>query len=206
MNIGILLAAGQSSRFQGSTPKQLYPINGKPMICHSIDILTRFLDELVIVTNSACYEQVCKLTRHAVLMNDVDCRLQSIRVALEHIDKQKSANILIHDAARPFITSSHVTELLSRTDTYQYAQYCLKLTNGLLKKKKSNYELVNRDQFVELCTPQIVDYKTLTLAFKNHITPKNCEILPFAKLLQIKYDLIEGHYKHLRKITTLDDL
>ena len=44
MNIGVILAAGKSSRFDNSIPKQLFPINNKPLINHSIDILTQTLD------------------------------------------------------------------------------------------------------------------------------------------------------------------
>ena len=52
MNVGIILAAGKSSRFNNSIPKQLYTINGNPIINHSIDILNQLLDEVIIITNS----------------------------------------------------------------------------------------------------------------------------------------------------------
>jgi hypothetical protein len=34
----------------------------------------------------------------------------------------------------------------------------------------------------------------------------NWEIIPLLDLLKIKYNLIEGHIKYLRKITTIDDI
>jgi 2-C-methyl-D-erythritol 4-phosphate cytidylyltransferase len=39
MIVGIILAAGTSSRFKSDTPKQLYSINNKPIIEYSIDML-----------------------------------------------------------------------------------------------------------------------------------------------------------------------
>ena len=58
MNIGIILAAGNSKRFNSETPKQLYLIDGKPVINHSIDILEKFLDDIIIVTNTNCSDKI----------------------------------------------------------------------------------------------------------------------------------------------------
>ena len=77
MNVGIILAAGESSRFNNSIPKQLYTINDKPIINHSIDILTQTLDEVIIVTNSNCFNQI--KTDKKVLINDDDDRIKSIK-------------------------------------------------------------------------------------------------------------------------------
>ena len=52
MNISIILAAGLSKRFNDITPKQLYPINGKPLVQYSIDAIEPVVDDLIIVTNS----------------------------------------------------------------------------------------------------------------------------------------------------------
>ena len=48
MNVGVILAAGNSTRFQNEVPKQLYSINNKPIINHSIDILSQSLDEVIV--------------------------------------------------------------------------------------------------------------------------------------------------------------
>ena len=77
MNVGIILAAGRSSRFDSPIPKQLYELNGKPIIQHSIDLLSKHLDRVIIVTNSLCKDKI----NGEVLVNDVDSRLQSIKLA-----------------------------------------------------------------------------------------------------------------------------
>jgi len=76
MNIGIILAAGNSSRFDSETPKQLYQIDGKEIIYHSIDTMSQSLDEIIVVSNSSCCDKI--KTDAVVLINDVNCRLQSI--------------------------------------------------------------------------------------------------------------------------------
>ena len=205
MNIGIILAAGNSTRFDNETPKQLYLINDKPIINHSIDILEKFLDEIIIVTNTNCSDKI--KTKHTTLINDVDDRIESIKVALDYIGDKKYNNILIHDSARPFITTDVISELLESSKTYQHSQYYLELVNGLVRKNEIGWEVAPREDFMELCSPQITEFELFKNIFINYIETKiDCEILPIICKLKYDYNLIKGSNKYLRKITTTDDI
>lgn len=205
MNIGIILAAGNSTRFNDETPKQLYLIDDKPVINHSIDILEKFLDDIIIVTNTHCSDKI--KTNHTVLINDIDNRIDSIKVALDYIGEKEYDNIIIHDAARPFITSDIIVELLESSKTYQHSQYYLELVNGLVRKNETGWEVAPREEFIELCSPQITDFRLFKDIFANYIETKiDCEILPVMCKLQYDYNLIKGSNKYLRKITTIDDI
>ncbi len=204
MNVGVLLAAGNGRRFNGQ--KQLYQIGNKSLTSISFDAM-QLLDEVIVVTNTLCHHQMAAaLPTATIVINDVDSRLQSINVALDYLGDRQITNILIHDAARPFITT-HVKDLLGISEDYQYAQFFLKLVNGLVKKNGMVHEVVNRDDYIELCTPQIMRYQLFRFLFKTFIHQgPACEILPLADLFKIKYKLLEGRHKHLRKVTTLDDV
>jgi 2-C-methyl-D-erythritol 4-phosphate cytidylyltransferase len=214
MNTGIILAAGNSTRFNHKAPKQLYKINGKTILTHSVNALSE-LDEIIIVTNSKCAKTIKSppistnvKRRTIIVVNDKDCRLASIKAALKITDKH-TQNIIIHDAARPYIDTTHIKTLIKSSKTYAYSQYCLKLTNGLIKKNADNIECLDRDQYMELCTPLIVDYNLFNFIFKTYIDKPNrehYEALSVIDSFKIPYNLIEGSYKHLRKITTLDDI
>ena len=205
MNIGIILAAGNSTRFDNKTPKQLYLINDKPIINNSIDILSQSLDEVIIVTNTYCSDKI--KTNHTILVNDIDDRIESIKVALYYIGDKKYNNILIHDAARPFITTDMISELLESSKKYQHSQYYLELVNGLAKKNDFGWEVAPREDFIELCSPQITNFELFKNIFTNYIENKiDCEILPIICNLQYDYNLIKGSNKYLRKITTLEDI
>ena len=105
MNIGIILAAGRSTRFGKETPKQLFPIADKPMVQHSIDLLSKHLHRVIIVTNSDISDKISG----EVVINDKDSRIESIKVGIENIDNCR--NVLIHDAARPYITDMMIEKL-----------------------------------------------------------------------------------------------
>ena len=210
INIGLLLAAGHSSRFE-ENDKQLYKINGKSVISFSIDLLSKNLDQLIIVTNSNNYSDISTLNPNAVtVINDVDTRTRSIGAALDYIYKymENVKNIIIHDGARPFITQKYIDELLLASQSYSYVQYYLSLVNGLAKRKDSGYEIVDRKEYIELCTPVIADYKIYNNIFKNHIDKieSSIEALPVLDSLKIPYKLIEGRHKYIRKITTIEDI
>jgi 2-C-methyl-D-erythritol 4-phosphate cytidylyltransferase len=200
MNVSIILAAGNSTRFTSNKPKQLFEINGKPIIQHSIDIIENHVDDIIVVTNSKCNIQ----SNHQIVINDIDSRIQSIKAAVDTISK-KYQKIIIHDAARPFITDVYISNLIKSKS--QHSQYYLKLSNGLAMKNEIGWEIPNREDFIELCSPQCTDFDLFRFIFKTYIeTGKQCEILPCLSYLEIQPELIEGHYKYLRKINTLDDI
>ena len=208
MNTGIILAAGNSTRFNQATPKQLYKINNKPILWYSTDAM-KDLDEIIIVTNSKCSNtiknQLKKTPSLKLVINNKDCRLASIKAALKHTNNN-SKNLIIHDAARPYINKSHIKALLISSKKYAYSQYCLKLTNGLIKKNESGIECLDRDQYMELCTPLIADYNLFKFIFNAYIDKSHYEVLSIVDSFNIPYNLIEGSHKHLRKITTIDDV
>jgi len=205
MNVGIILAAGKSSRFNNSIPKQLYTINGKPIINHSIDILNQLLDEVIIITNSTCYSQI--ITNNEILVNDVDDRIKSIKTALDYLNDDYS-NILIHDAARPFITKDCINNLIESQKNNFHSQYYLSIVNGLAKINESgSWEIPNRDKYIQLCSPQITNFKLFKSIFREYIESNiYCEVLPIVSKLKYDYNLILGDDKYLRKITTINDI
>lgn len=226
-NIGIILAAGNSTRFNKSLPKQIFELNNKPIICYSIDSVVNILDKIVIVTSTYCFETIQNIINNQyksydnidIVINDFNCRLKSIETGLAHIknnyDINTIKNIIIHDSARPYINTNHIVELINLTNLtnltndnnqYMYSQYCLKLTNGLMT---NDCNIVNRDNYVELCTPLCINYDLCQFIFDNYIKEENritYEFLPILKLLKIKYILIDGNISFLKKITTSDDI
>jgi 2-C-methyl-D-erythritol 4-phosphate cytidylyltransferase len=206
MNIGVILAAGKSSRFEDSIPKQLFTINDKPIINHSIDILSKTLDDVIIITNSSCHHQI--KTDKTIIINDDDDRIKSIKKALDYLDGGDWENILIHDAARPFITEWHINELIESQTKNVHSQYYLPIVNGLAKISESgSWEIPNRNDYIQLCSPQITDFKLFNNIFREYIeTNMDCEVLPIVSKLKYQYNLIKGDNKYLRKITTINDI
>lgn len=216
VNIGIILSAGTSSRFNQMVSKQLFQLHDKEIVSYSIDIMIQRLDFVIIVTNSKCHNEMENIIKKynnpkiKIIINDIDHRLESINAALNYMgDISNIKNVIIHDGARPHITGEYIEKLLHECDDDNvYSQYYLELVNGLIKRDNHG-EQFDRSRFIELCTPVCINYEVLKFIFKNYINKENritYEFIPILHILGMKYNLIEGHLKYLRKITTIDDI
>jgi 2-C-methyl-D-erythritol 4-phosphate cytidylyltransferase len=214
-NIGILLSAGTSSRFDSETPKQLYKLNDKEILLYSIESM-EMLDLIIIVTNTINYDIIKYITKKinniVIIYNDVNDRLVSLECGMKYLMEQFYANtinnIVIHDSARPFITKNHINVLLQSQMDNIYSHYGLSLVNGLVNLKNL-YGPTIREDFFELCSPFSIKYKYFCFIMQNYMNIKSritWEFLPIIKLFDKKYNLIQGNYNELRKITTIDDV
>lgn len=220
--VGILLAAGTSSRFMNiisnnNVPKQLFTIKDKPLIEHSIDLLLNNVDKIIVVTNSVCCDKILETinkidqNKICVLTNDINCRLKSIEVCLDYLNDLNIniSNLIIHDCARPYIKETDLKELISQSELYDYVQFNLKLVNGLAEVNSEKYDVVDRDKYVELCTPLCCNYYLFNYLFKNFIKKPPyyfCEILPLLNKFNIKYKMLQGKSANFKKITYFDDI
>jgi 2-C-methyl-D-erythritol 4-phosphate cytidylyltransferase len=233
-NIAIILSAGNSIRFLSSPknelsiPKQLYLLNKKPIINYSIDA---FLDThidislIIVMINTKYYKEMLNIkkqyyrnnTNIVFVINDIDCRIESINNGLKYINRnyditENNINIIIHDSARPFINTNHITGLLNQmTDKIIYSQYYLKLNNDLINLE--NHQIINCNNYVEICTPLCIKYTVLKNLMENYINKTDVngrrihyEFIPLLKEIGLDYTLLEGHCSYLRKITTYEDL
>jgi len=210
-NIAIILAGGMSTRFNQDKPKQLYLIDNKPIILYSIEAFINCVDNIVIISNSTYFKDIKKIVKKynkvKILINDINCRLESIYTGLKYLKNKKIKNIIIHDACRPYIEEIHIKKLIEECKIY--SQYYIKLNGGLYKKDLINYEIVNRDDYIEIATPLCINYELALFIYENYMGKNHrivWEFINILDILNIKYNMIEGHNKFLRKITTYDDL
>lgn len=221
-NICILLAAGTSSRFnlknntKSTMFKQLAIHNGKTVVEHSVLAFINAVDYLVIVSNKECLKQVkqiVKLNKNIIVVeNNENCRLKSIEMGLNVIKQNfsnkshKINNILIHDAARPFLTTDYVNKILIMSEYFSYVQYYLPCVDGIMD---TNHNIYDNKQYLKLCTPICANYELFSILFENYIKDTNriiYEPIPILDILQIKYILLKGNQEVLKKITFADDL
>uniref|UniRef100_A0A6C0ED94 MobA-like NTP transferase domain-containing protein n=1 Tax=viral metagenome TaxID=1070528 RepID=A0A6C0ED94_9ZZZZ len=196
----IILAAGKGSRL--GQMKHLVKINHKTSIENICDA---FCMDRIIVSSSSTKEELEKYG--TVIVNDVDDRLESIRVGINKAQELGFGYVIIHDVARPNITSEHVNKLLESKSLM--AQWCIAITNGLHKLRSLTFEIVDRDQHIELCTPVKIKTELAKYIADTYMNKENrivWEWINILDVMKIKYDLIYGNHKYLKKLTTQDDI
>lgn len=111
----IYLAAGLGNRLKQKTPKQFSTLMGKPVLIHALEILeqTDMIDAIYVT----CHHDFMDNYQRAIenyniskcqLIGGGNSRQDSVKKALQFVNTEK---VLIHEAARPFITSDFVISL-----------------------------------------------------------------------------------------------
>ena len=113
----LIVAAGLGTRAGTSTPKQFAPLGGKPMVAHSVEALAGHpgISDVTVVVGAAQLDAA-----RAALGKDVQLviggaeRKDSVMAGLEAL--AGAQRVLVHDAARPFLTAPVIDRLVSALD------------------------------------------------------------------------------------------
>jgi len=207
-NIFIILAGGTNKRLNSKIPKPYIKVNNKELLQYSIDAVSNVKDfsKILIVHN----KKNLKFLKKKKLKNCIKTiggksRAESVFNALKKVKKYKCKNILIHDAARPNISTSLIKRILLTLKKNKSAIPTIKINDSIKIKKKSIIKNMNRNNLYITQTPQGFRFKdiyNLNLNFfDKNITDDSSLYINNKK----KINLIKGDQKNF-KITTNNDL
>ncbi|MEP4893330.1 bifunctional 2-C-methyl-D-erythritol 4-phosphate cytidylyltransferase/2-C-methyl-D-erythritol 2,4-cyclodiphosphate synthase [Parasphingorhabdus sp.] len=173
-NHALLVAAGSGSRSGLSVPKQFALLHGKAMVRHSAE---SFLDHpdishlwIVIASGQEqSMEHALDKLSGFTLVTGGATRFDSVRNGLDAIASAGGAdNILIHDAARPFLSAAVIDRLLIKLLTEQSAIPVLPTIDTTIKSTRGYVqEAVDRKQLWRVQTPQAFHFEKLLAAHKQ---------------------------------------
>ena len=133
----IIVAAGRGSRAGGDVPKQYQEIGGEPVLQHTLRALAGHpaVTDLVMVIHP---EDRPRLDALAPLPDRIglrvvpggDSRDASVRAGLDALP-DGATRVLIHDAARPFVTAAVIDRVLAALETADGAAPALAVTDAL---------------------------------------------------------------------------
>ena len=126
MNIAIILSGGSGTRFGAETPKQYININNKAVIQYSIEAFekSKLIDIIVIVVSDKYKKEIEKKNPNHIVVVGGKSRVESSYKGIMAAPKE-SKKILIHDAARPFVSQKIICQV----------QNILKLLAGMKERK-----------------------------------------------------------------------
>jgi len=157
----LIVAAGQGMRAGADVPKQFQPIAGVPMLARSV---RAFLDhdaiDAVHVVIGAGQERqyAAAVPAHGKLRAPVAggaTRQASVRNGLAAIATNAPARVLIHDAARPFVTSTVIDRVVAALAGSEAVVPALPVASTLKRVASGRVvETVPRDDLEAAETPQ----------------------------------------------------
>ncbi len=178
----ILVAAGQGERLAsitGGTPKQFIRLSQIPLFIWSLKTLVKHpaIEEVLVTVPPDWFERSSKLITEFLpefepnisLVVGGNTRQQSVHLALE---KFASANnqpnyIFVHDAVRPFISSSIIDQILKELEKGNSVTLGIPSSDSMKTfEQKIILEDLDRSKFVLVQTPQAAKFSLLLAAHR----------------------------------------
>ena len=163
-NCFIILAGGESKRFNSVTPKPFYIYKGKPLLLHSIDKAKSYkkFKKIVLVVNKKHKKFLEKLLiKNIKIIVGGKTRAESAYKALQSLKRYNIKNVMIHDAARPNFS----LKLLDRLNEELKFNNCIipaiQTTDSVKMKTPNEVLNLKRDEIFLTQTPQAFNYKKL---------------------------------------------
>ena len=206
MNIAIILAGGSGTRFKSKIPKQYFKIGNKSIINYTIDAFEKssLIDKIIIVVDKKYINDIRKKNPKHMVVSGGKSRFESSYNGILACPKN-SKKVLIHDAARPFISQEIITSCIEALNNYEAVVTSIQTTDTVIRVKNMEIlQVEDRNQIFLNQTPQGFKYKTILDAHKNR-TGSVTDDISLLDLNETKCKVIKGSKKNI-KITTNDDI
>ena len=166
----IVVAAGRGNRFGHTTPKQYEEIDGQYIIRKAISPFVHHPDighvQVVIhPDDQAIYEHATRDMPLPPPVYGAKERQGSVYAGLKALEPYNPKYVLIHDAARPFISTSLIQKIIDSLDSASGAVPALPMTDTLKEGQNGFIEkTLNRNHVWAAQTPQGFHFQNLLAA------------------------------------------
>ena len=155
----LIVAAGKGDRLGGDLPKQYANLGGKSLLAHSVDAFMAHPDiASIIVVIGRGQEDLATAALggrkiSGIVTGGVE-RRHSVKAGLDALSGSGTDKVLIHDAARPFLTTEVIDRLICALDEADGALPALPVVDTLAFGGDVLGERVDRTGLLRIQTPQ----------------------------------------------------
>ena len=206
----VIVAAGRGERAGGLVPKQFRPILGVPMLRRSVEAFAA-LPEIGAIQIVSTPD---RNSDTAAAPDGIGClpfvtggatRQESVRNGLEALQSHTPDFVLVHDAARPLVSSVLIRRVMAALDDGAVAAIPLLPVNDSLKREvPDSWATVPRESLYRAQTPQGFRFATLLAAHREHKSVSVTDDMAIAQLANLAITRVAGEETNM-KITTGED-
>ena len=192
MNIAVVLAGGVGARVGGNMPKQLLPLaDGKTILEHSVDAFEQAesIDEVCIVMHPDYIAEAEKMLqangwtkmRHIIPGGKErwESSVNAIRKYQDILsaDEFTQANILLHDAARPFVSQRIISDVCDALTTHEAVVVAIPSTDTVYEMADGCVARIpNRATIMRAQTPQAFRLSLIGEAYNIALNSENMQV------------------------------
>jgi 2-C-methyl-D-erythritol 4-phosphate cytidylyltransferase len=194
--------------------KQFLPLGDKPVLIHTLMVFETHpkVDEIVVVAGAGEVSRVEEMVAHyglekisAVVIGGQE-RQDSVRSGLEYLQTEW---VLVHDAARPFVTHGHITELLKVVRLHGAAILAVPVKDTIKQVDPAGIveRTPDRQSLWAVQTPQAFRRSLLVQAHQRALEQgmTGTDDAMLVEELGIDVRVVMGDYQNI-KLTTPEDL
>jgi len=212
----IIVAAGRGSRAGGDGPKQYQNLGGSSVLQHTLQVFANHddVDAIVVVIHPDDEE----LYQSAIGANEklLACafggatRQLSVVAGLDALAEIAPQKVLIHDAARPFVSAATITHVIDELDNTKAVLPALPAADTMKRCDDTGriVETVSRDRLYAAQTPQGFDYSTIHKIHQDAVAADRHDFSDDAGMAEwagMAVTVVEGNAQNT-KLTTEEDM
>ena len=214
MTTAIILAAGKSERMGAGTDKAFLSLVAKPVVAWSLIAFERCaeIDRIVLVVRkdqilaSKAVVKMFGISKIDKIVAGGTKRSDSVQAGLAACDSD-TRYVVIHDGARPLITSDVIAEVVKTVKRTPAVTVGRKLVDTVKRVEKGTVvaETIDRSKVWSVQTPQAFQFRILRDAYaklESKDVTDDCQVV---ELAGETVKIVENNKPNL-KITTVEDL
>lgn len=205
----LIVAAGTGARVGGDVPKQYRPIAGKPMLRHALEALLAHpaigpVQVVIHPEHTAAYAAATAGLNLLPPIHGGNERADSVRAGLVALASQQPAYVMVHDAARPFLSAAVLNRLIAALAMDHAVLPALPVVDTVRRQRGQGWEEIARADLWRMQTPQVFPYAALNTLHQQSTTAVTDDAALWLDAGG-KLTYVEGE-ERLRKMTTANDL
>ena len=205
MICAIILASGNSTRFNSEIPKQFHKLNGHMLLDYPIQTFSECgeIDRLIIVVpENYCSEIQKKYPEHSVVSGSSSRKESAFKGLLAC--PPETEKVLIHDAARALVDTATIIRCINGLDEAKAISTVVPTKDTVVETNKNIIvKMPGRSRMYLEQTPQGFHYQTILKAHTN-IQVDTTDDIRLVNEMGIKCATVEGSENNF-KITTKQD-
>ena len=210
----IIVAGGKGLRMGGEVPKQFLPINGKPILMHTIEAFRKGLDgiEIILVLPADQHEYWQKLCQDynfcspELIARGGETRFHSVKNGLAFLTDDEDAVVGIHDGVRPFVSKEAIQRCYAAAAGGRAVVPVVPVVETIRQILPDGKSITRpRDEYRLVQTPQTFPLVMLKKAYEQSYSETFTDDASVVEAMGEEILMVEGNRENI-KITTPSDL
>jgi len=208
----VIVAGGSGTRMGSAMPKQFLPLAGRPILMRTIDVFRAFDAQMQIVlvlpqTQHQLWNSLCSqygFTANVEVVSGGETRFHSVKNGLSKV--QSGGLVAVHDGVRPLVSVQTLERCFVEAEKIGAVVPVVPINESIRHRNLENgaNNLVNRDEYVIVQTPQVFHTNLLQSAFEQPYQTSFTDDASVVESFGHAITLVDGNFENIKITRPVD--